>query len=172
VLHTAPLTGSFLHHLAAMARHGPSRDSTSAVNAVHTATALGVSLLAGLRPRWPSQPLLDDALLTSAKHQLHLRAGDPELTAARIARSLGCSRAHLYRLFERQGETVTGHLREFRLQRARSLLATRPHESIGMIALYCGYTDLSAFGKAFRRRYGLTPTDFRYQISGSPASDL
>jgi AraC-like DNA-binding protein len=42
-----------------------------------------------------------------------------------------------------------------------ALHATRP---IGEIALACGFVDLSYFNRAFRRRYGLTPSDVREAV--------
>lgn len=162
VLPAGTLASGFHRYLCYMAAHGARLAAVNANEAMCTARALAISMLAGLRPHWRSLPeTFDDALLTAARHQLDLHADDPGFTAEQLALVLGCSRAHLYRLFERQGQTITGQLRESRLQRARTLLETQPGESIGMIALRCGYTDLSAFGKAFRRRFGLAPSECR-----------
>jgi methylphosphotriester-DNA--protein-cysteine methyltransferase len=35
--------------------------------------------------------------------------------------------------------------------------------SLGTLAFECGYSDLSAFGKAFRRRFGMSPSEWRAQ---------
>ncbi|WP_209023621.1 helix-turn-helix transcriptional regulator [Sphingopyxis italica] len=74
-----------------------------------------------------------------------------------------CSRASLYRLFEQRGLSVGEHIRAVRLNHGRALLRD-PRLGIGDIALRCGYDDLSAFGKAFRRRFGMTPRDWRMMI--------
>src|SRR3546814_4060534 len=86
-----------------------------------------------------------------------------DLTADAIARAIGCSRASLYRLFEQRGLAVAEHVRAVRLNHSRTLLRD-PRLGIGDIALRCGYDDLSAFGKAFRRRFGMTPRDWRQSI--------
>jgi len=41
------------------------------------------------------------------------------------------------------------------------LLETLPTEPIALIAFDSGYIDLSASGKAFKRRFSLTPGDWR-----------
>lgn len=57
------------------------------------------------------------------------------------------------------GQSVYGYVREQRLQRAHALLAAGVM-SVSEAAYACGYTD-SHFTKAFRRRYGITPSELR-----------
>ncbi|MBV9347498.1 MAG: helix-turn-helix domain-containing protein, partial [Pseudolabrys sp.] len=37
----------------------------------------------------------------------------------------------------------------------------RAQHSVSDIAYQCGFSDLSTFYRAFKRRYGMTPTDLR-----------
>jgi AraC-like DNA-binding protein len=37
------------------------------------------------------------------------------------------------------------------------------HRAIGDIALDCGFGDISYFNRAFRRRYGASPSEIRNQ---------
>src|SRR3546814_16043375 len=92
---------------------------------------------------------------TSACRFIEARREDSGLTADAIARAIGCSRASLYRLFEQRGLAVAEHVRADRLNHSRTLLRD-PRLGIGDLALRCGYDDLSAFGKAFRLRFGMT----------------
>jgi AraC-like DNA-binding protein len=50
-----------------------------------------------------------------------------------------------------------------RLERAAALLRDPRwrHRKIANIAAEAGFTDLSYFNRAFRRRYGATPSDIR-----------
>jgi AraC-like DNA-binding protein len=83
---------------------------------------------------------------------------NPEL----IARQLHCSRAHLYRVFAAQGETVANYVRKHRLRRAEELLANdAKKESIGDIAYRCGFEDPAHFTRLFRQHFGLTPSELR-----------
>jgi AraC-like DNA-binding protein len=83
----------------------------------------------------------------------------PEL----IAKQLHCSRAHLYRVFAAQGQTVAGYVRELRLQRAHDLLARNDtgRERIGDIAYRSGFEDPVHFTRLFRQRFGVTPNKLR-----------
>ncbi len=84
---------------------------------------------------------------------------NPEL----IARQLGCSRAHLYRVFAAHSVTVADYVREARLRRAHALLAgsSDRDERIGDIAFRCGFDDPVHFARLFRCRFGITPREVR-----------
>jgi len=84
-----------------------------------------------------------------------------------IARQLRCSRAHLYRAFAAQGETVAGYVRDLCLRRAYELLARDNvrREQIGDIAYRCGFEDPVHFTRLFRQRFGLTPSELRSRIA-------
>lgn len=106
----------------------------------------------------------ETALYYSACTHIDAHLGKPDLSAAEIAAALGCSRAHLYRVFARHGTTVAARLRESRLRQARRLLEGAPQLSIELIAWRCGYADSSSFGKAFKRRFGASPYDWRARL--------
>jgi AraC family transcriptional regulator of arabinose operon len=40
-------------------------------------------------------------------------------------------------------------------------MSSRPEMSISQIALDCGFSSYAYYGKCFRRRFGMTPTEFR-----------
>ena len=48
----------------------------------------------------------------------------------------------------------------FRMEKAGSLL-TETKSPINVIAMEVGYSDSLSFSKAFRSRYGMSPTEFR-----------
>jgi AraC-like DNA-binding protein len=85
------------------------------------------------------------------------------LSPALIARQLGCSRAHLYRVFSWRGETVAHYVRELRLRHARDLLArdTRANTRIADLAYRCGFNDPAHFTHLFRQRFGVTPSGLK-----------
>lgn len=87
--------------------------------------------------------------------------GNPDLTSESIAAALGFSRAHLYRLFASRGETVAGSLRDRRLDRARYLFDQGRASNLEVIAFAVGYNSAAAFGRAFKKRFGLAPRDYR-----------
>ena len=56
---------------------------------------------------------------------------------------------------------LTDYTQELRLEYSTLLMSTRPDMSISQIALDCGFSSYAYFGKCFRRRFGMTPTEFR-----------
>ena len=88
---------------------------------------------------------------------------DADLTIDAIARRRGLSPKQIQRTFERSGKTFTEFVREQRLLRASRLLATPANggRKIAEIALDAGFGDLSYFNRAFRERFGMTPSEWR-----------
>jgi AraC-like DNA-binding protein len=100
----------------------------------------------------------EDGMLIAAQALIVRHFASTDVSPDEIARRLGCSRAHLYRVFSRHGLTVAGYLREIRLQRSRAALAAAgPRDKVGDIAFRCGFGDLVNFTRLFRQRFGLTP---------------
>ncbi|CAM5200379.1 HTH-type transcriptional activator RhaR [Castellaniella defragrans] len=153
-------------HFDVMVAHGERLDAFEGRATIQAASALAVALLASAGRRRLEDGMFDDALFTAACRYIELNVDNGALTTQGISAAVGCSRAHLYRLFARRDRTVAGYLRDLRLRRAYLLLETRPAQPIGAIAFLCGYTDLSAFDRAFRRKFGMTPGDCRQIAQG------
>ncbi|WP_293677060.1 AraC family transcriptional regulator [uncultured Phenylobacterium sp.] len=78
-----------------------------------------------------------------------------------VARAAGLSKFHLLRLFRAVfGVTPMKYAEGLRLDRAAHLLRG-PAGLIEEISFGAGYETASAFGRAFRRRYGMSPTAYR-----------
>jgi AraC-like DNA-binding protein len=77
--------------------------------------------------------------------------------AARIARSLGMDRRTLHRHLSQAGETYSSVVDSVRADLARRYI-TRGDRNLTDIAGELGFSDLSAFSRWFRRRFGLSPT--------------
>ncbi|CAG0930420.1 Regulatory protein SoxS [Thermoflexales bacterium] len=88
-----------------------------------------------------------------------------------LAAVAGFSVPHFHRIFTAcVGENIATHIRRVRLERAGRKLRMGAVD-ITEIALAAGYDSHAAFGKAFKRRYGLSPSEFR-QLSCSAATQL
>src|SRR4051794_13174170 len=83
------------------------------------------------------------------------------LTVAVVARALASSPRQVQRAFEEIGGTsFSTVLREIRLRNAAELLARQPL-TVRQVSLVVGYRQPAHFAKAFRRRYGVTPAQYR-----------
>ncbi|MFD1175430.1 GyrI-like domain-containing protein [Paenibacillus puldeungensis] len=86
---------------------------------------------------------------------------DEPLDFRQISTEVYSSPYHFHRKFrELTGENVHECLRRLRMERAMHLLRTTNRE-ITDIAFDSGYETLESFSKAFKRVYGLSPTDAR-----------
>lgn len=102
--------------------------------------------------------------LAEARHEIFLMIGlemernlsDPAFTLERLARRLGVSSRYVQRVLARHRTTFVGLLREKRMQLAHGLLSESRHK-IEWVAGDCGYSELSAFYRAFKRHFGYPP---------------
>ena len=86
-----------------------------------------------------------------------------ELSLAGLAARHGVTPRHVQMLFESDGTTFSRFLLDQRLARAHRMLSNPrlAERTISAIAYEAGFGDLSHFNRAFRRRYGETPSDVR-----------
>lgn len=103
------------------------------------------------------------ARLRLAQRDILERLSDPGLHIDAIARRQGVTPRYIQRLFETEGTTFTEFVRDCRLDLALRLLKERGAGSntITVIAYDVGFSDLSTFSRAFRRRFNATPSEIR-----------
>lgn len=92
---------------------------------------------------------------------------EPGLKPEQVAGETGISVRYANSLLAEEHTSIERYIAERRLERCRSALedASQSHRSIGEIAFKWGFSDLSHFGRRFKARYGLTPTEYRRQMS-------
>jgi AraC family transcriptional regulator len=86
---------------------------------------------------------------------------DEDLSLAALAAHARLSPFHLHRVFSSAaGETPKQFTLRLRLGRAAAMLLTGD-DSVLDIALSCGFQSHEVFTRAFRRRFGMTPSAYR-----------
>ena len=103
------------------------------------------------------------ARLALIKADLEQDFQNADMSAAVVAQRHGISVRYLHVLFEQSGQTFGDFVLERRLRFAMSRL-TDPrcrHLRIADIAFDSGFADLTTFNRAFRRRFGDTPSSVR-----------
>lgn len=87
-----------------------------------------------------------------------------------VAAAVSCSRAHLRRLFQRclqiSPREAFDHLR---FQRALQMLTDTEIKLRG-ISEACGFSEESAFSRAFKKRFGAPPSEFRSRSRRHPSN--
>jgi AraC family transcriptional regulator len=98
--------------------------------------------------------------LDDVKKYIHDHMQEP-LSREVLAEVAGFSIPHFHRIFTAQvGENISNYVRRMRLERAGRKLR---HGAVDIteVALAAGYETHSAFGRAFKQQYGLSPSEFR-----------
>ncbi|MCL2146278.1 MAG: AraC family transcriptional regulator [Synergistaceae bacterium] len=91
---------------------------------------------------------------------------DPELKLSKVLESQEYSSDHIRRLFKKEtGLTLQSYLTNLRLNHAEKLLKSNRflHYSISEISMMAGYYDCGYFSKAFKKKTGVSPTEFMNQ---------
>lgn len=103
------------------------------------------------------------ARLESIKAEL---TRDPTMAIHDIALRQGVTPRYVQRLLEEDGTTFSTLVTEKKLEAARAMLRSPRFGSwsIAGIAFEAGFRDLSHFNRRFRRRFGVTPSDFRRDV--------
>jgi AraC-like DNA-binding protein len=112
------------------------------------------------------------ARLKQAHAYIERRLCDPALGVGAIAEALGVSPRYVQMLFAEAGATPSAYVLDRRLE----LAAQRLRQGVGRggvteIALGVGFNDVSHFGRAFRRRFGVSPSDYSSGARLSPWQD-
>lgn len=107
------------------------------------------------------------ALMARIHAFIQANLGDTHMTPDAVAAAHHISVRYLHKLFQQDGHTVVGWVRERRLEQCRRDLAN-PHlaaRPINVIAARWGFTSAAHFSQAFRSAYGLSPREFRQQAA-------
>jgi AraC-like DNA-binding protein len=121
------------------------------------------ALLLGSEAEPPLTGGLQAARLKAIKDEVLRRLTQSNLSVDDIAASQQISERYMRKLFASQGTTLTDFVREARLDRAYRVLTdlSQPQRRINAIAHESGFSDLSYFNRAFRQRFGMTPSEAR-----------
>jgi AraC-like DNA-binding protein len=140
---------------------------TDEVQLCHWLTDMLERLMDGIREYrdQPNMVLLQQALRYMEQH-LHR-----DLSRDEVARVACLSPGHFSHLLRRKvGHSFRELMMAYRMNRAAEALR-RSCRSVAEIAVACGFNDPSHFGKAFRRRMGMTPLAYRQAGCGAKKED-
>lgn len=90
------------------------------------------------------------------------------LSIGAVAIRHGITPVYIRKLFEGDGTSFSEFVLDQRLARAHHMLgdARSAERTIAEVALEAGFGDVSYFNRAFRRRYGASPSDVRAALRG------
>lgn len=105
--------------------------------------------------RQPSNHFIQKAVHIIKKNYIQ------KLTVNEIAKQLNIDRSYLYELFLKEfGKSPKEYIDEHRLSAAIGMIESSS-VPISDVAASCGYKDTSSFSRAFVKRMGITPSQYR-----------
>lgn len=110
-----------------------------------------------------SERTVQQVRLRSVKSWIEDHLADPDLSLEKIAKSNGISLRHLHYLFRLTDMSVSEWIWDRRLQRCYDVLI-RPELRalpVTQIAFQVGFSSSSHFSTAFRKKFGISPSDAR-----------
>jgi AraC-like DNA-binding protein len=112
------------------------------------------------------------ARLAAIKADIAAHLGRHDLTLTALAARQGVTPRYIQMLFESEGVTFSEFVLTQRLARTHRMLSDPRHAVLTIIAIAfeAGFGDISYFNRAFRRRYGATPSDVRAQAQRKQAN--
>ena len=99
--------------------------------------------------------------MTIIANQIESNSVNVDVLASELAMSTSQFRRRLSAI---TGETPQGYITNIRMQKARHLLDTNSDMTILDVAKDCGYDDQSSFTRAFKRFFGVTPSDYLAKV--------
>jgi transcriptional regulator GlxA family with amidase domain len=106
-----------------------------------------------------------DDLITEVQKRMERGYKDANTVEA-FMEDIPASRRNFVRRFKMAtGITPIEYLQKTRIEAAKRLLE-QTGNSVLAVMLDCGYNDVKAFRKVFRKEVGLTPTEYRVKFSG------
>lgn len=95
-----------------------------------------------------------------AKNYIETNYNSSDISIAEIADNLNLDRSYFSTLFKKHtGKSPQDYLLDFRLNKAAELLVVSALKS-GEVGKACGYTDQFNFSKMFKRKFGISPSQY------------
>lgn len=108
-------------------------------------------------------PLPAEMLRQRVKTYVRLHLRDPDLTIARIATALSCSKRYLHMCFADQGLSITEFIWTERLDQCRRELEQdiQSGRTLTEVAFSWGFNSSSHFSRLYKKRFGTPPSRTR-----------
>lgn len=100
--------------------------------------------------------------ISEAKALIEDQLNNPELTVEALAKAMGVSSRYLRGLFYGV-EKISHYILRRRLEESANQLANALHQNVSItaIAFQCGFNSTAHFSRAFRKKYLMTPREYR-----------
>ena len=113
-----------------------------------------------IEPEKPQIVPFDELFMKRVMEIMHNQMDNSKLTIDEFAQELGMGRTVFYqKLKSIVGLSPVDFIREMRIKRAMQLMETGEY-NVSTIAYMTGFNDPKYFSKCFKKRYGVSPSEF------------
>jgi AraC-like DNA-binding protein len=110
-------------------------------------------------------------VLLRVRAAVERRLSDPALDGEAVAAAAGVSVRYANLVLADEGTSIGRYIQDRRLARCRRALEDphQAHRSLSEIAYGWGFSDMTHFGRSFRKAYGMLPSVYRkFASQGTP----
>ena len=115
-----------------------------------------------LEPSAVTVTSLDEKFISSLMNEIEKGIPNPEFNISSLEKEMGMSHANFYRkitsLKSQSGKEI---LQDMRMKRAKQLLTDTKDIRVSDVAYMVGFTNAKYFGKCFKEKYNITPSEFK-----------
>jgi AraC family transcriptional regulator, positive regulator of tynA and feaB len=166
-LQNAASTNFLVRYIDLIAAELPSLDAAAAAAAADAALEL---LRSAVEPGIPtSRTAKRQVMRTQIRRYVRSHLQDPLLDPSSVANAHAMSVRVLHALFEDSGESIAGLIRRERLARCWDDLERPTGGAVTEIAFRWGFKDSAHFSRAFKREFGISPSEVRRSAVQSQA---
>src|SRR5215469_3197812 len=155
------LVSSFLAMLPA--RLGKMSQVAEEVLKHQTIDLIAMSLGKMVQSDTPPVSSVRGLVLLKVRAAIETRLSDPALDGQAVANAAGVSVRYANAVLAEQGTSIARYIQERRLARCRRTLKDpqKAHRSLSEIAYGWGFSDMTHFGRSFRKAYRTLPSVYR-----------
>jgi AraC-like DNA-binding protein len=136
-----------------------------------TIDLIAVSLAKTIQTDAPRISSARGLALLKVRAAIETRLSDPALDGEAVAAAAGVSVRYANSVLAEDGTSIGRYIQERRLARCRRVLEDpqQAHRSLSQIAYGWGFSDMTHFGRSFRKAYGMLPSVYRKVASQAAA---
>jgi AraC-like DNA-binding protein len=159
---STPLGGMLAEYIRLLERQLPNLTDQDALNLPQAVAAMVAACVAPSADRLiTARGQISVTLKDKVRRYILQNLGSNKLGPDNLCRELGMSRSSIYRLLEAEGGLVR-YIQHLRLSESFAQLSDPSNRKpIATLADELGLIDPSSFSRAFRRQFGISPTDAR-----------
>lgn len=111
-----------------------------------------------------------EALRERVKLYIARHLGDPDLSIAKLASVMQCTKRYLHMVFQSEQISISDYILKLRLERCREdlLNSACAHRSITDIAYSWGFNNSNHFSRCFKQAFGVCPRQLRNTFAPWP----